>query len=414
LKPAGVDQPSPSRVDPPRRTDQLRVAEETRPRVTVPRGETVRRIDPPRRHDESRADPNAVDREISAPPPEADEAQLLPAAPGDAGAARPPLEAVNEEKPQEDDGKEGDRALLDATVSAEGPDVEGSEGPQVPVDPGTSDGTPPPIPAGETGACLALPTPDQDASALVTAPHPALGGLGRAVAAIENQGRDLPTGLKKASDSHAAANQPDHKPEPVDPDAGAPESPFETLSLRAEQAQANPGSLAQAPFRSDASAQAHGSQAHAPSAQTPVSPQVPLGAVPIEIGLKSLAGVNRFEIRLDPAELGRIDVRLDIGEAGEVKAHLVVDRVETLALLQRDAKTLERAFEQAGLKPSEGGIDLSLRDPSGERRGGNESGNERDRRATPRPEDVPVDGRESAPLPPRTVWRGTAGVDLRI
>ncbi len=140
-----------------------------------------------------------------------------------------------------------------------------------------------------------------------------------------------------------------------------------------------------------------------------------MGAVPIEIGLKSLAGVNRFEIRLDPAELGRIDVRLDIGESGEVKAHLVVDRVETLALLQRDAKTLERAFEQAGLRPSDSGIDLSLRDPSGERRNGEQNGSERDRRPESRPEDGPSpDRRDAAPAPQRIVWRGSAGVDVRI
>ena len=82
--------------------------------------------------------------------------------------------------------------------------------------------------------------------------------------------------------------------------------------------------------------------------------------------------MSRFEIRLDPADLGRIDVRLDMGDDGIVKAHLTVDKVETLALLQRDARTLERAFEQAGLKPSDGGVDLTLRDHAfaGHRQGG--------------------------------------------
>jgi flagellar hook-length control protein FliK len=92
----------------------------------------------------------------------------------------------------------------------------------------------------------------------------------------------------------------------------------------------------------------------------------PLSAVPLALGMKAMAGASRFEIRLDPAELGRIDVRLDIDKEGNVKARLTVDRVETLHLLQRDARTLERAFEQAGLKPSEEGIDLSLRDDRGE------------------------------------------------
>lgn len=90
----------------------------------------------------------------------------------------------------------------------------------------------------------------------------------------------------------------------------------------------------------------------------------PAHLVPIEIGARALAGNRRFDIRLDPAELGRVDVRLEISEDGGVSAKLTVDRVETLHLLQRDARTLERAFEQAGLKPSEGGVQMGLRDPS--------------------------------------------------
>lgn len=93
-------------------------------------------------------------------------------------------------------------------------------------------------------------------------------------------------------------------------------------------------------------------------------PATPLHVVPIEIGLRALSGTKQFDIRLDPEELGRVDVNLSISDKGEVSARLVVDRVETLHLLQRDARTLERAFEQAGLKPSDGGVDISLRDPS--------------------------------------------------
>jgi flagellar hook-length control protein FliK len=150
----------------------------------------------------------------------------------------------------------------------------------------------------------------------------------------------------------------------------------------------------------------------------PVVPNVPLGAVPIEIGLKALAGVNHFQIRLDPAELGRIDVRLEIETDGTIKAKLTVDRVETLSLLQRDARTLERAFEQAGLKPSDTGVDLSLRDQDhNDRRGEPERGYR---------DEAPAHGRkggqggegEAKPLAPtiveRTIWRGAAGIDVRI
>ncbi len=93
-------------------------------------------------------------------------------------------------------------------------------------------------------------------------------------------------------------------------------------------------------------------------------------AVPVEIGLRALQGLREFQIRLDPAELGRVEVRLEIGEDKSVSAKVVVERVDTMQLLQRDARTLERAFEQAGLKPSDGGIDISLRDPGQQGRDG--------------------------------------------
>ncbi len=47
---------------------------------------------------------------------------------------------------------------------------------------------------------------------------------------------------------------------------------------------------------------------------------------------------------------------------------MVVDKVETLQLLQRDARTLERAFDQAGLKTTPDGLQFSLRDPGGQGR----------------------------------------------
>lgn len=115
--------------------------------------------------------------------------------------------------------------------------------------------------------------------------------------------------------------------------------------------------------------------AAAPQTNGSVLINTPLSAVPMALGMKAMGGASRFDIRLDPAELGRIAVSLDIDDEGTVKARLVVDRVETLQLLQRDARTLERAFEQAGLKPSEDGIDLSLRD-DGDRHAGDSDGDE--------------------------------------
>ena len=143
----------------------------------------------------------------------------------------------------------------------------------------------------------------------------------------------------------------------------------------------------------------------------------PLHVVPIEIGLRALAGSKRFDIRLDPPELGRVDVNLEISEKGEVSAKLVVDRVETLHLLQRDARTLERAFEQAGLKPSNSGVDITLRDPndqSGFRQ--QRQDDEAPRRARIQPDSADLGDASAIPAQPAPIRRlvRLGGVDLSI
>ncbi|MGU3540317.1 flagellar hook-length control protein FliK [Methylobacterium sp. A54F] len=143
-----------------------------------------------------------------------------------------------------------------------------------------------------------------------------------------------------------------------------------------------------------------------------VTPPVPLGQVPMTIGLRSLAGSSQFEIRLDPADLGRIDVKLDIDkERGTVMTHLVVERIETLAMLQRDAGSLQQALTQAGLDPSEGGINLSLR---GDGAGGQGSA-ERDAqpRSAPRSFQDP-DTRTTLDAAPLRTLRSLGGLDIRI
>lgn len=90
-------------------------------------------------------------------------------------------------------------------------------------------------------------------------------------------------------------------------------------------------------------------------------PQVNVPNVAMEITRHVNAGNNQFQIRLDPAELGRINVRLHMDDGGNVNARLVVERPETLAMLQRDAHSLERALAQAGLDSSKTNLEFSLK-----------------------------------------------------
>ena len=107
------------------------------------------------------------------------------------------------------------------------------------------------------------------------------------------------------------------------------------------------------------SAAATAAAAAAPMA-APTTP-VPIAGVAIEIAAQALSGKNRFEIRLDPPELGRIDVRLEIDNEGHVKSRLIVERAETLDMLRRDAPQLERTLQQAGLKTADNALEFSLR-----------------------------------------------------
>jgi hypothetical protein len=80
-------------------------------------------------------------------------------------------------------------------------------------------------------------------------------------------------------------------------------------------------------------------------------PTVPIAGIAVEIAAQAQAGRNRFDIRLDPPELGRIDVRLDVDRDGKVTSHLIVDRPETLDLLRRDASEIERPCSRPASSP---------------------------------------------------------------
>ncbi|CAN7185643.1 flagellar hook-length control protein FliK [Bosea sp. LjRoot237] len=235
-------------------------------------------------------------------------------------------------------------------------------------------------------------------------------------AATATAGTEVKPAEATATGQPAQASTADNVAPAANPQpASAPLSPQALLA-------AGPQTLAtpQAPLTElDAAAQAT-AQAQAEATHRMISGETgratPLHVVPVEIGARALAGNKRFDIRLDPAELGRIDVTLEISDKGEVSAKLTVDRVETLHMLQRDARTLERAFEQAGLKPSEGGIDMSLRDSSDQQAGARQQRQDdetpRGRRAWVQATDDSAFITEAATLP-RTAGR-LGGVDLSI
>jgi len=224
--------------------------------------------------------------------------------------------------------------------------------------------------AGIAKAGLASPKP---AVAAVSQGDAAIGGAGTdAGAPADGEGGKAQLAIGGQQSAHAAKTTKE-EPAASSTAPAAPQAEFKPLELlQTPQNLVDLSALAQpragkAGAGTDLTApdQAAAGQATTAHGQPAAATQTtPLHMVPIEIGMKALAGSRSFDIRLDPAELGRVDVKLEVSDKGEVSARLVVDRVETLHMLQRDSRTLERAFEQAGLKPSDAGVEISLRDPA--------------------------------------------------
>jgi chemotaxis protein MotD len=191
---------------------------------------------------------------------------------------------------------------------------------------------------------------------------------------------------KAKPEPHAAARPPDPQAPrdaavPAEPKAPAPHHPQAQASEHAAPAaRAAPTERPELPANAAAPAQANASAppppfnltAHipAPLATSPLAAlrldttadnAIPVAGLAVEIVSRAMDGHRRFDIRLDPPELGRIDVRLDVDHGGKVTSRLMVERVETLDLLRRDAPQLERALQHAGLN-TEGGLEFSLRD----------------------------------------------------
>jgi flagellar hook-length control protein FliK len=78
------------------------------------------------------------------------------------------------------------------------------------------------------------------------------------------------------------------------------------------------------------------------------------------------SGSDHITIRLQPESLGRVDVQLELTKDGRLTAMFVADRPETLDMLQRDARILERALNDAGLRADASGLSFNLRGEGGD------------------------------------------------
>jgi flagellar hook-length control protein FliK len=102
----------------------------------------------------------------------------------------------------------------------------------------------------------------------------------------------------------------------------------------------------------------------APHATPPAFDQVA-----VQVAKAAAEGIDKINIKLKPATLGQIEVQLEIASDGRIHAVIAADKPETLDLLQRDARALERALGDAGLRTDSGSLSFNLRG-QGEQNGG--------------------------------------------
>jgi flagellar hook-length control protein FliK len=99
-----------------------------------------------------------------------------------------------------------------------------------------------------------------------------------------------------------------------------------------------------------------------PPPPPPPKPPAPIEQVAVQIKKAIGAGVDKINIRLNPAHLGQVEVKMEIARDGQLTATVIAEKPETLDLLQRDVRGLERALQDGGLKTNMQSFQFSLKE----------------------------------------------------
>lgn len=180
-------------------------------------------------------------------------------------------------------------------------------------------------------------------------------------ARAEAQLQLLRQAVDNAPQRAAAGGQP---PATSTPDAGA-RSALQTLGGHNLDASV-PGMESATSAKPGGEVVTRGAETQSADRSTP--PQPLSDQVAVRLQKAAANGRHRVSVRLQPAELGRIDVKLDIGKDGVVRALVSADRADTLDVLQRDSRELDKALQNAGLQTDSGSLDFNLRS-DGDREG---------------------------------------------
>jgi Meckel syndrome type 1 protein len=141
----------------------------------------------------------------------------------------------------------------------------------------------------------------------------------------------------------------------------APHRPVELAESSPEPPQPGPsGPVPSGPVPAPLAAAAADSAAPVATAAAPPPPARQVAQVTIALAMGH-GRAPRLTVALEPEALGRVEIRVERGAEGEAASvQILAERPETLALLQRDARELDRTLAQAGVVLASGGMQFGL------------------------------------------------------
>lgn len=83
--------------------------------------------------------------------------------------------------------------------------------------------------------------------------------------------------------------------------------------------------------------------------------------ISVKISKAIQAGSDKITIQLRPANMGRVEVKLEMLQDNRISVLVIADNRDTLELLQKDSRELQRALQEAGLHAESGDLNFSQR-----------------------------------------------------
>jgi flagellar hook-length control protein FliK len=164
--------------------------------------------------------------------------------------------------------------------------------------------------------------------------------------------------VASAAKAPAQATAPRHAGPKAAPAAQAAK---ENVALAAAADAPDAPAPAPTPQTGPASAQHAAQSQHAAIDASAVRTTPAAAQVAREIVRRFDGGNTRFELRLDPPELGRVEVRLEVSRDHRVNAVIAADSPQALTELARHARELEQMLQGAGLELGDSGLSFDLR-----------------------------------------------------